>query len=207
MPKYPQSASRRECRIAQQLSKRMQQFPFIFSEALHFCLSILKNQRIIEKLYKLSAALLLIIFNHIIPLLARLRQVQQPFSRNRSHCRMFNQKCTCTFKWICSCTSTCTCTRVSLRICMNMYSTCISTRKSIENRPEHGHGHENEHDYQHRYRHGHGHEMNTNMNMKKSPNANMNVSMKLIINAFAHLHTSEATPVLSCTWKVIRLAK
>jgi hypothetical protein len=73
----PPSANRREGRIAQQLSKRMQQFPFIFSEALHFCLSIFKNQRNIEKLYKFSMTPIPIIFFHIIPLLARLREVRQ----------------------------------------------------------------------------------------------------------------------------------
>jgi hypothetical protein len=42
MPKYRQLANRRAGRIAQRLLAKMEQFPFISSELLRFCLYLLK---------------------------------------------------------------------------------------------------------------------------------------------------------------------
>jgi hypothetical protein len=53
-----------------------------------FWLLIIKNQRHTEKFLKLSADPLLIIFYHIIPLLARLKLVRQSF--NIKICRNFS---------------------------------------------------------------------------------------------------------------------
>jgi hypothetical protein len=48
MPKYPLSANRRVGRISQRLLAKTWQFTALFSEALHFCLYLLKVKGAVE---------------------------------------------------------------------------------------------------------------------------------------------------------------
>jgi hypothetical protein len=65
MPEYPPSANRRECKITLQLLAKLGNF------------STLKNS-----VLKIAATPLLIIFYHLIPLLARLKLARQEFIEN-----------------------------------------------------------------------------------------------------------------------------
>jgi hypothetical protein len=56
MPKYWLLANRRAGRIAQRLLAKMQQFPFISSELLCFCLYLLKVEEAVENFPTLSGS-------------------------------------------------------------------------------------------------------------------------------------------------------
>jgi HD-like signal output (HDOD) protein len=56
MPKYPLSSNRRGGRIAQQLLAKTWQFPSLFSEALRFCLNLLKVEKLLKILKTLSGS-------------------------------------------------------------------------------------------------------------------------------------------------------